>query len=156
VIISFAFEITNRVFFRKSLSVGRASGSVSIARRIWRSVRARTRFQLLPSLADDIPLRFSFISLYPRGRDDSTLVAGHIRAGRIGGGVEERWRTAQTRFGARETDPPLLSRTDPETYFPVWGYALRRRAASDVARSRRSSSLIRLTTLSQSSFTVSG
>jgi len=52
--------------FPEILSVFRASGSVSIARRIWLSVRAPTRFQWLP-LADDIRVRFSFMPLCPPG-----------------------------------------------------------------------------------------
>ena len=41
-IVSFGFGMTTRAFFQKFLSVGRASGSVSITRRIWLSFKART------------------------------------------------------------------------------------------------------------------
>ena len=69
--VSFALGITTRAFFQKSASVAGTSGSVSIARRAWRSLRERIRFQSVPALADVLPVRFSLMSLCPPGRDDS-------------------------------------------------------------------------------------
>ena len=71
-IVSFAFGMTTCAFFQKSLSVVRAPGSASIAHRIWLSVRARTRLQLLP-----YPWRmiFQYASLSCR----SALLAEMIR-----------------------------------------------------------------------------
>src|SRR3990172_1361149 len=77
--VSFARGITTRAFFQKSASVGRASGSVSIARRTWASLRARTRFQTLPALPDVFPVRFSLMSLCPPGRDDSPPAVRDVR-----------------------------------------------------------------------------
>src|SRR5438046_3196563 len=93
--VSFALGITTRAFSQKSAAVGRASGSVSIARRTWASLSARTRFQSVPVLAPVVvkvlaavlakvlPIRFTLMSLRPPSRDDSpphcSANAGYVR-----------------------------------------------------------------------------
>lgn len=79
--VCFALGITTRAFFQKSASVARASGSVSIARRTRASLKERTRFQLLPILADVLPVRFSLMSLCPPGRNDSPPAMGYVSVG---------------------------------------------------------------------------
>src|SRR5260370_41106027 len=78
--VCFAFGMATCAFLQNSASVGRASGSLSMARRICRSLRDRRRFQSLPSLTKGLPVCFSFMSFRPQGRNDSTLGPRHIGA----------------------------------------------------------------------------
>ena len=67
--------------------------------------------------------------------------------------LDERLKPTRT-SALSETDPPLLSKNDPGGRQQI--YSRKRRAASEIARSRSSSLLIALTTSNHSSFTVSG
>src|SRR5712692_4373651 len=79
VIVCFRAGTTTLACFQNSASVGRASGSTAMARRISRSVIERTRFQSVAGLAEALPIGFSFMALCPPRRDDSALLVGYIR-----------------------------------------------------------------------------
>ena len=57
--VCFGAGMTTRAFFQNSGSVGRASGSLSMARRIWRSLSERRRFQSVPFLTEVFPVQSS-------------------------------------------------------------------------------------------------
>src|ERR1035437_490187 len=78
VMVCFGAGMTTRAFFQNSGSVGRASGPPSMARRSWRSLRERRRFQSVPFLTEVFPVRFSFMSFRLPCRNDPTLSPGHI------------------------------------------------------------------------------
>src|SRR5437016_10188613 len=67
-------------FFQKFASVGRASGSASIALLISLSLNESRRCQsVLPPLAEALPVRCSFMPFCPPCRNDSAFGLGNIR-----------------------------------------------------------------------------
>lgn len=67
-------------FFQKFASVGRASGSASIALLISLSLNESRRFQsVLPPLAEALPVCFSFMPFCPPCRNDTAFGLGNIR-----------------------------------------------------------------------------
>src|SRR5258708_6128618 len=69
---------TTCAVFQNSASVGLASGSRSMARRICVSVRESRRFQSVLALAEGLPVNFSFIPLCSPRRNDPAFRLRHI------------------------------------------------------------------------------